>query len=323
MSTAPLGSAPVWRDAVRLAERAARTPAPVLLLGATGTGKEVLAQHIHRQSGRVGEMVPVNCGAIPAEHVEFELFGHAKGAYTGVTADARGYIREAEGGTLFLDEIGELPLSSQAKLLRVLQERRVRPMGGRGDVAVDFRLICATHRDLEAMVREGTFREDLWQRIAVVDIHLPRLADRREDIVPLAQHFLAAECGEYGRARATLGADAKRALSGSDLDWSGNVRELQRRVRKGLVCCADSGVITAADMGLDRAQQCSPERTSPCQTPTLDKSARRDEGLHLLAEGVEQAEVARRLGVTPTAVRKWAQKFAEGSQQVRTPDETN
>jgi two-component system response regulator HydG len=207
------------------AELVARSDAPVILLGETGTGKEVLARALHVSSSRAGRpFVAVNCGAIPAELVESELFGHARGAFSGAVSARRGLVAEAHGGTLFLDEVAELPLPIQVKLLRVLQDGVVRPVGADRGEAVDFRAFAATHCDLAEEVARGRFRADLYYRLKVFTIHLPPLRQRREDILPLALHFLSRQ----GRPLA-LGEDARAALLG--YTWPGNIRELSNAIR--------------------------------------------------------------------------------------------
>ena len=217
----------------------ADSDATVLLLGETGTGKEVVAFAIHRHGSRSGKpFVPVNCAAIPGELLESLLFGHVRGAFTGAVADRAGSFRDAQGGTLFLDEIGDMDGAMQAKLLRVLQERVVTPVGGR-PVPVDVRVIAATHRDLAAAVRAGTFREDLYYRIGVVPVELPPLRDRLADIVPLAEHVLALEGGDR-----RLGADAASCLLRHT--WPGNVRELVNAIKRALTLTRRP-VLAAAD----------------------------------------------------------------------------
>ena len=204
----------------------ADSDATVLLLGETGTGKELVAHAIHRHGRRAkAPFVPVNCAAIPEALLESLLFGHVRGAFTGAVADRIGSFREAQGGTLFLDEIGDMDLAMQAKLLRVLQEREVTPVGGR-PAAIDVRVVAATHRDLDHAVREGRFREDLFYRLGVVPITLPPLRDRLADIVPLAEHFLAYASG--GREVKRLAADAAARLL--EHPWPGNVRELKNAI---------------------------------------------------------------------------------------------
>lgn len=212
----------------------AETDASVLVLGATGVGKELLAQTIHDWSPRRGaSFIAVNCGAIPEQLLESELFGHIKGSFTGAIRDHRGLFQEADGGTIFLDEIGDMPLPLQVKLLRVLQEREVRPVGSARSVAVDVRVIAATHRDLESEIAAGRFREDLYYRINVVNLLLPPLAERREDIPLLAGHFLAALAAKYRKSVTGFAADAGDALLRAP--WPGNVRQLFNVVEKCVV----------------------------------------------------------------------------------------
>lgn len=203
----------------------AASDASVLIRGESGTGKEVLARAIHRASPRAQKpFIAINCGAIPEPLLESELFGHVRGAFTGAATARRGLVQAADGGTLFLDEIGDMPLALQVKLLRVLQERAVRPVGATQAEAVDVRLISATHRDLEAAMAQGLFREDLYYRLDVVSLTLPRLDDRREDIPLLAAHFLRLLAKKYGKPISGFAPDALEALATAN--WPGNVRQL-------------------------------------------------------------------------------------------------
>jgi len=209
----------------------AATDASVLVLGETGSGKELLAQTLHDLSRRRdAPFVAVNCGAIPENLLESELFGHVKGSFTGAVRDQRGLFQEADGGTILLDEIGDMPLPLQVKLLRVLQEREVRPVGASRSVRVDVRLISATHRDLETEIAAGRFREDLYYRLNVVHFMLPPLAERREDIPLLAQHFLATLSAKYRKTLNGFAAEAMDALVRAS--WPGNVRQLFNVVEK-------------------------------------------------------------------------------------------
>lgn len=216
------------------ARMVAASDASVLIRGESGTGKEVLAQAIHRASPRAGgPFIAINCGAIPEQLLESELFGHVKGAFTGAAANRAGLIQGAHGGTLFLDEVGDMPLSLQVKLLRVLQERMVRPVGTIRAEPVDVRILSATHRDLEAAMAQGQFREDLYYRLDVVSLTLPRLEERREDIPLLAAHFIQQLAGKYGKAISAFAPDAQEALVTAA--WPGNVRQLYNVVEQ---CCA-------------------------------------------------------------------------------------
>ena len=205
--------------------RVARAPLNVLLLGASGTGKEVVASELHRLSGRDGRFAAVNCAAIPGNLLESELFGHLRGAFTGADRDRKGLFREAEGGTILLDEIGEMPTKMQAGLLRVLQEKMVRPVGGVKEEPVDARVITATNRDLEQMVATGSFRDDLFYRLHVVEIRVPSLRERNDDVPPLIDHFLTLFSARYRRDKKTISRDALRRLVA--YDWPGNVRQLE------------------------------------------------------------------------------------------------
>ncbi|HTT39227.1 MAG TPA: sigma 54-interacting transcriptional regulator [Burkholderiales bacterium] len=207
--------------------------ASVMILGESGTGKEMLARAIHKASARAGQpFVAVNCGAIPEQLLESELFGHVKGAFTGAAADYKGLFQAAGRGTVFLDEIGDMPLALQVKLLRVLQEREVRPIGSTQSVKVDVRIISATHRDLDEAIKAGTFREDLYYRLHVVALSLPSLSQRREDIPLLANHFLKTLAARYGKTLNGFAQDALEVLVRHT--WPGNVRELYNVVEQAV-----------------------------------------------------------------------------------------
>ncbi|HKO88599.1 MAG TPA: sigma 54-interacting transcriptional regulator [Burkholderiales bacterium] len=222
----------------------AQSDASVLINGASGTGKELVARAIHRASKRSeAPFVAVNCAAIPENLLESELFGHRKGAFTGAVYDHKGLFQSAEGGTIFLDEIGDMPLNLQAKLLRALQEREVRPVGSAQAVPIDVRIVSATHRDLEASVKEGQFREDLYYRLNVVSLTIEPLSARREDIVPLAKHFLSTVSQRYNKDVKTFAPDAMEALISAP--WPGNVRQLQNVIEQA-VALATSPIIPAA-----------------------------------------------------------------------------
>ncbi len=244
-----VGKAPVFRDVVNRAVQAAQSRATVLLTGESGTGKELLARLIHVTSPRkAGPYVRVNCAAMPETLLESELFGFRKGAFTGATSDRKGRFDLAAGGTIFLDEIAEIPLHLQAKLLRVLQEHEVEPLGAEGPHKIDVRVIAATHRDLKKMVAEGRFREDLRYRLHVIELRLPALRDRRSDIPLLAEAFLRRFATRDGRPQLRFTDDALDALVKAP--WPGNVRELENCVERAVVLCrADE--IRAADLELD------------------------------------------------------------------------
>ena len=228
------------------ARAAAATRATVLLLGESGTGKEIIAQAIHRMSAQKDQpFVPVHCGAIPDNLIESELFGYTKGAFTDARKDAPGKFREAHGGTLFLDEVSTMPLSVQVRLLRVLQEREVQPLGGGAPVKVEVRVIAATNLDLWQRVQEGAFREDLFYRLEVVPITLPPLRVRREEIPFLAQHFLIRKAREHGLYPKALHPSVDSLLMA--LPWTGNVRQLENAVERAIVLSAGRPVLTRED----------------------------------------------------------------------------
>ena len=241
-----IGQSDAMRGVVRIIESLRQNESTVLVRGESGTGKELVAAAVHLNSPRsAGAFVPVDCGALPESIIDSELFGHEKGAFTGAVG-APGLFRMAEGGTLFLDEIGELPPATQARLLRALQEREVRPVGSARSIPVDLRIVAATHRHLAGMVREGTFRQDLFFRLDVVQIELPPLRERREDIPLLADHFLKKHVRVGGRVLG-LEPDALEPLLAHD--WPGNVRELENAIESAIALCPREE-LRAADFAL-------------------------------------------------------------------------
>jgi Nif-specific regulatory protein len=233
-----------------LSERAARSRATVLVTGETGTGKELLARSIHQASARAKRpFVAVNCAAVQETLLESELFGHVRGAFTGADRDRKGLFEAADGGTLFLDEIGEMSASLQAKLLRALQEREIRPVGGTQPRRIDVRVIAATHRDLRAEIVRGRFREDLYYRLAVFPIRVPPLRDRPDDVLALAHHFLEVHGAAEGKRSLELSPEAAHLLQ--VYAWPGNVRELENEVQRA-IALADPGETIAPGLLSDR-----------------------------------------------------------------------
>lgn len=247
-----LGTSPQMQAVFAFIRKVAGTNAPVLFLGETGTGKEMAAAAIHRRSARKdGPFVAINCNAIPENLLESELFGHEKGAFTGAHIQRKGMIETADGGTLFLDEIGELPPAIQVKLLRFLQEQRLQRVGGRQEIQVDTRIVAATNSDLQQLIENEKFREDLYFRLAVVTIRLLPLRERGEDIVFLAREFLQSYSAQSGRTKLVFAPDALRAMV--RYSWPGNVRELQNRVKRGVIM-AERSRLTAKDLELEPNQ---------------------------------------------------------------------
>ncbi|WP_164009743.1 sigma-54-dependent transcriptional regulator [Pyxidicoccus trucidator] len=246
-----VGSCAAMREVFERVRKVAPSPATVLVLGESGTGKELVARAIHAQSPRTdGPLVAVNCAAIPEGLLESELFGHEKGAFTGAQAAHAGLVEAAHGGTLFLDEIGELPAPAQARLLRMLQDGEVRRVGSTRPRKVDVRIVAATHRDLPRRVQEGTFRQDLYFRLRVVEIRLPPLRERGEDLPALAKHLLEKACRQLGRPLATFSPDALLALTSHP--WPGNVRELENAIERAVIL-ADSPMVTPELLALEPA----------------------------------------------------------------------
>jgi len=248
-------SAPM-QEIFRTIAKVADYKTTVLITGESGVGKELVARALHRRSGRGGaSFVAINCGAIPENLLESELFGHRKGAFTDAVQDRRGLFEEASGGSLFLDEIGELPLGLQVKLLRVLEDEKIRRLGDARDIQVDVRIVAATHRDLSAEVKAGRFREDLFYRLNVLPIHVPPLRERREDIPLLIDHFVQRNNARLGTAVRGLDAEARRLLY--EYAWPGNVRELENTIERAMVL-TEGDLVTAADL---------PERVREARDP--------------------------------------------------------
>ncbi|MBU7589196.1 MAG: PEP-CTERM-box response regulator transcription factor [Sphingopyxis terrae] len=240
--------APEMQKVARTIERVANLDVSVMLLGASGTGKELLARGLHEASGRRdGAFVAINCAAIPENLLESELFGHEKGAFTGAVKTTEGKIELAHGGTLFLDEVGDIPLPLQVKLLRFLQERTIERIGGRKPIAVDTRIVCATHRDLDAMIAQGAFRDDLYYRLAEMVVKIPALAERPGDAVLLARHFLHKYAPEMNPAVRGFTPDALQAIDAAR--WPGNVRELENRIKRAVIM-ADGKLVTKDDLDM-------------------------------------------------------------------------
>jgi len=241
-----LGDSTVMKELRGMVDRVANSQAPVHISGESGTGKELVARLIHDSGPRAeGPFVPVNCGAIPAELMESEFFGHRKGSFTGAISDKAGLLQSAQDGTLFLDEIADLPLPMQVKLLRVIQEKKVRPVGASREESIDVRILSATHRDLSDMVAKGEFREDLYYRINVIELNVPALRERGDDVLQLAEHILQ----RLDRA-ASLREDTRNALF--CYRFPGNVRELENMLERAVTLCV-SGVITPDDLHMREA----------------------------------------------------------------------
>ena len=247
-----IGNSPSIQAASRRAEKIAQTDISALLLGESGTGKEVFARSIHEHSQRSDKaFVAINCASIPENLLESELFGYEKGAFTGANKTTLGKIEMAQGGTLFLDEIGDMPIGLQAKMLRFLQERVIERVGGRTEIPVDIRVVCATHRDLQGMVADESFREDLYYRIGEITIEIPPLKDRDQDVILLAKTFLNQYCAEFG---AKIKGFSESAISSMLAHpWPGNIRELQNKL-KSAVILAEGQLITAEDLSLRESE---------------------------------------------------------------------
>jgi Nif-specific regulatory protein len=310
-----VGGSAALTDALALVERARRSGATVLLTGETGTGKEVLARAIHGGSARsAGPFVALNCAAFPDTLLESELFGHAKGAFTGADRAKDGLMALADGGTLFLDEVGETSVALQAKLLRALQEREVRPVGGTRARRVDVRVIAATNRDLSGEIAAGRFRADLYWRLAVFPIRVPPLRDRREDVLALAQHFLVHHGAREGRPGCRLSREAEELLLAHH--WPGNVRELENEILRALALSEPFETIPAERLSERLGQLHEQLASVVCDREPLRESLARFEALCLRRAldrtGGKRAETARNLGLTREGLYKKLKRHGIG-----------
>jgi DNA-binding NtrC family response regulator len=285
---------PVMKAVVRTIERVAPSDVSILITGESGTGKEVIADLIHSLSPRSkGPNIKVNCAALPRELIESELFGSVKGAFTGAQADREGLFRQAEGGTLMLDELSEMPIDTQSKLLRVLQEKEVRPVGGKTSYKIDCRVIAATNRVPQDAIKDGKLREDLFYRISAISVYLPPLRERREDILPLANAFLkrfAAQANRVMMGFAPIAADMIQRH-----DWPGNVRQLQNEVQRA-VLMAEGNVIEQADLAIQVAE--TPAAQAAAGNLTLMEAMERNTIVQMLKDtNGNKLETAKRLGI--------------------------
>lgn len=304
-------------DSVRdIIAKVARSQAPVHIRGESGTGKELVARMIHEASGRRDrEFVPVNCGAIPPDLMESEFFGHKRGSFTGAVSDKQGLFQSADGGTLFLDEIAELPLGMQVKLLRVIQEKTVRPVGSAKEISVDVRILSATHQDLGALAKAQSFREDLYYRVNVIELPVPPLRARDEDVILLAEAFLKRFSGRRGSEAKVLSADAREALR--HYSFPGNVRELENAIERAVTLCPNQ-VIDRSDLqlgpahpaqGVDSGARESREISTGPLTPQLE-----DMEKQAILEALEKTRynktaAAKLLGLTFRQLRYRIKKF--------------
>jgi DNA-binding NtrC family response regulator len=291
--SSPIFHSPVMKQTMRTIERIAPSDVSVLITGESGTGKEVVADMIHTLSKRdKGPFIKINCAALPRELIESELFGSVKGSFTGATEDRKGLFRQAEGGTLLLDELSEMPIDTQSKLLRVLQEKEVRPVGGRTSFKTDCRIIAATNRHVEEAIKDGKLREDLYYRISAISIHLPPLRERRDDVLPLARAFLKRFAAQADRVLSDFGPEAIERLR--KYEWPGNVRQLQNEIQRTVLMC-EGQIVEAADLSITEALQ---NADANDQNLTLMEAMERGKIIEVLKEtGNNKLETARRLGI--------------------------
>ncbi len=293
-NTSPVFRSPEMQEVVRTIERIAPNDVTVLITGESGTGKEVIADLTHAMSSRSkGKIIKINCAALPRELIESELFGSVKGAFTGAHTDREGLFRQAEGGTLFLDEISEMPIDTQSKLLRVLQDQEVRPVGGKTSYKTNCRLIAATNRDPEEAIKDGKLREDLYYRISAISVNLPALRDRRDDIMPLANAFLKRFAGQANRPLRGFTPTAIERLT--SFDWPGNVRQLQNEIQRA-VLLSEGDMVDASDLSVTRAK---PDNIESQDTNfTLLEGVERNAIVQMLKEtNGNKLEAAKRLGI--------------------------
>src|SRR5205807_2122251 len=293
-AASPVFQSSAMRDVVRTIERIAPSDVTVLITGESGTGKEVIADLVHTFSPRSkARIIKINCAALPRELIESELFGSVKGAFTGAHSDREGLFRNAEGGTLFLDEISEMPIDTQSKLLRVLQDQEVRPVGGKVSYKTNCRIVAATNRKPDDAIKDGKLREDLFYRISAISVHLPPLRERREDVMPLANAFLKRFASQANRPLKGFNSAAVERLTA--FDWPGNIRQLQNEVQRA-VLLSEGEEVDATDLSITKARSASDE--SQDTNFTLLEGVERNAIIQMLKEtGGNKLETAKRSGI--------------------------
>jgi len=299
-----VGDSPAIRKVFELVDRVAPTNTTVLVVGDSGTGKELVSRAIHQRSNLADqEFLAVNMAAMPRDMVETQLFGHEKGAFTGADRRRDGVLRSVRGGTVFLDEVGEVPLAAQAKLLRAVEEQEVFPIGADRPVKVDFRLVAATNRNLETAVEEGRFRQDLYYRLNVFQVRVPRLAERRDDIPSLVDHFIALHCRALGKERPAVANEAMKLLLG--YSWPGNVRELSNVIERACILCADSRV----DISHLPSEILVGEALPTSLKSAVETFERSHIGWVLRAADGNREQAAKMLGVDPATLYRRLSKY--------------
>jgi DNA-binding NtrC family response regulator len=293
-TASPIFRSASMQDVVRTVERIAPSDVAILITGESGSGKEVIADLLHTLSPRSkNRIIKINCAALPRELIESELFGSVKGAFTGAHTDREGLFRQAEGGTLFLDEISEMPIDTQSKLLRVLQDQKVRPVGGKADYQTNCRIVAATNRRPEDAIKDGKLREDLFYRISAISVHLPPLRERRDDIVPLANAFLKRFAAQANRIITGFAPDAIDRLTA--FDWPGNIRQLQNEVQRA-VLLSEGDLVSAADLSITNVKA-GPSDSSDTNFTLLEGVERNAIVQTLKETDGNKLETAKRLGI--------------------------
>jgi DNA-binding NtrC family response regulator len=311
-----IGESAAMKQVLEMVDRVASLPTSVLITGESGTGKDLVARAIHDRGKRAKEpFVPINCAAIPETLLESELFGHVKGAFTGAVDNKEGLLKTAGGGTIFLDELGEMPLPVQSKLLRAIESREIQPVGSTRRVPIGARIVTATNRDLKVEAQAGRFREDLFFRLAVVELKVPPLRDRREDIPLLANHFVAKYARELGREVRGISREALRLLSGHE--WRGNIRELSNAVERSIIFAAGAEIV-AADLPESVRGATPRDADYPAE---LDAATREFERAHILKVieqcGGNKRKAAKMLGIGATSLyRKLGDPEVEVAEEV-------
>ena len=304
-----VGKSAPMRAVFDLLQRVAPTQANILITGETGTGKEIFARAIHSLSGRAAQpFIPINCSAIPAELLESELFGHTKGSFTGAYQDKKGLFEEAQGGTVFLDEIGDMEVSLQAKLLRVIQERKIKPVGGTKHLDIDVRIISATHKDLKTAIRDGLFREDLFYRLCVIPMELPALRQRKEDIPLLSEHFFKKYVATHGlKVRGFMPQTMAKLM---EHPWEGNVRELENFVERSAILCDEEWISEKHLPFMNKAPSSSEfldDRFS--ENLTLHEVEKRYINMILRRTGMRKEQAAQILGIDRKTLYRKEKEF--------------